>query len=125
SNASRSMFNQSTDFAYRIGPEKKVVRLSQKDKIKPVVIVKQSKEITPAMAAATIEKRGPGTAFASFSWIYSEAKPTPPSGDSSLLQLERKYFKRIVSSSGWILEPIQSGDALSVGDTVEVQLKVT
>jgi uncharacterized protein YfaS (alpha-2-macroglobulin family) len=125
STTSQGMFNESLDFAYKLGSQKKVVKLNATDKISPIIIVKQDKDVTAEVATATVEKRGTGMSFASFSWIYSDKNPKPSASQDSLLSIDRKYFKKIATTAGWTLEPLKSGDTLSVGDLLEVQLKVS
>ncbi len=73
---------------------------------------------------ATIEKEGPGTAFASLTWIYSTDQ-LPEASGPGLLNLERKFYRRVRKDDGYHLKPIESGGEVAVGDEIEVQLKIS
>lgn len=80
-------------------------------------------EITPGYAETGVEKTGPGTAFASLTWIYS-TKKLPDESAPGLLNLNRKFYRRIKKGDEYHLEPLESGGTVNVGDTVEVHLKI-
>jgi uncharacterized protein YfaS (alpha-2-macroglobulin family) len=72
---------------------------------------------------AVIKKEGPGTAFASLTWIYSTDQ-LPQASEPGLLELERRFYRRIREGDAYHLKPIASGDEVAVGDEIEVQLKI-
>jgi len=41
-----------------------------------------------------------------------------------MLELDRKFYKRVKEGEEYHLKPLSSGDEVSVGDQIEVQLKV-
>lgn len=80
-------------------------------------------EIAPEMNKAIVEKAGPGLAFASMTWTYSTDQiPEPSSPD--MLELKRKFYQRVKEDDSYHLKPIKSGAEVSVGDQIEVQLKI-
>ncbi|RMH20859.1 MAG: hypothetical protein D6696_07220, partial [Acidobacteria bacterium] len=75
----------------------------------------------PALAVVTVEKDGPGLAFASATWHFStETLPATARGD--LFTVERRYYKRRLEGGEWRLTPLAEGAPLEVGDQLEVQL---
>jgi uncharacterized protein YfaS (alpha-2-macroglobulin family) len=73
----------------------------------------------------SVEKKGPGYAFASLTWIYSTEELPTEAVSSGLIGVTRKYFKRVKEGSEYHLKPLESGDTLEVGDELEVHLTVT
>jgi len=73
--------------------------------------------------SASVEKDGPGTAFASLTWIYSTDQVPEASGEG-LLQLDRRFYRRVKEGDEYHLKPISSGGGVAVGDQVEVHLKI-
>ncbi|HZS37603.1 MAG TPA: alpha-2-macroglobulin family protein [Polyangia bacterium] len=80
-------------------------------------------ELKPQNGEARIDKQGPGVAFASGTWIYSSTK-LQDAHPSTLVSVERKYFKRVHRGGETILEPLHSGDKVKVGDDIEVRLYI-
>ncbi|MFC1646024.1 alpha-2-macroglobulin [Candidatus Omnitrophota bacterium] len=80
-------------------------------------------EITPQMSKAVIEKEGPGLAFASMTWTYSTDQ-IPEASTPGMLELKRKFYRRVKEGDDYHLKPIKSGEEISVGDQIEVQLKI-
>jgi hypothetical protein len=72
-----------------------------------------------------VDKKGPGYAFASLTWIFSTEELPSEAVSSGLMGIERKYFRRVKEGSDYHLKPMTSGDTLSVGDELEVHLTVT
>jgi uncharacterized protein YfaS (alpha-2-macroglobulin family) len=70
-----------------------------------------------------VEKRGPGTAFASLTWIYSTDQ-LPEASGAGLLTLERRFYRRVREEDAYHLKPVTSGGEVAVGDEIEVQLKI-
>ncbi|MBN1383458.1 MAG: hypothetical protein JW983_01075 [Elusimicrobia bacterium] len=80
-------------------------------------------DITSQHAEPEIEKKGRGTAFASLVWIYS-TKKLPDESAPGLLNLSRKFYRRVKIDDKYHLKPIESGGSVKVGDTIEVHLKI-
>jgi uncharacterized protein YfaS (alpha-2-macroglobulin family) len=80
-------------------------------------------EITPDMSSARVEKEGPGIAFASLTWTYS-TDDLPEASQPGMLELGRKFYRRVKEGEAYHLKPIDSGGEVAVGDEVEVQLKI-
>jgi uncharacterized protein YfaS (alpha-2-macroglobulin family) len=80
-------------------------------------------KILPAMADITIQKQKGALMFASAAWHYSTEKlPATSSGD--FFKIERSYFKRQASANEMTLKPIKQGQAIQVGDEIEVQISI-
>jgi uncharacterized protein YfaS (alpha-2-macroglobulin family) len=90
---------------------------------KPIRWQENGFEITPAMSKATIEKDGKGLAFASMTWTYSTDQ-IPEASSPGMLELERKFYRRVKEGDSYHLKPLKSGEEVFVGDQVEVQLKI-
>jgi uncharacterized protein YfaS (alpha-2-macroglobulin family) len=80
-------------------------------------------DLKPQNGEARIDKTGPGVAFASATWIYSSTR-LQDAHPSALVSVERKYFKRVRRGDETILEPLQSGAKVKVGDDLEVRLVI-
>ncbi|MEM7050913.1 MAG: MG2 domain-containing protein [Acidobacteriota bacterium] len=80
--------------------------------------------IDPAtMAEIAVEKTTPGLAFASATWHFSTEK-MPSEGQGDLFHVERRFFRRLLEGDEWTLQPLAVGDALAVGDSLEVHLAI-
>src|SRR5262249_26512985 len=71
----------------------------------------------------SVSKSEKGSASASATWNFSTEK-VPAESRGDLLAVSRSYFRRVPSGSGFVLEPLAEGAALSVGDEVEVHLSL-
>jgi uncharacterized protein YfaS (alpha-2-macroglobulin family) len=87
-------------------------------------VVIPGEKLDPKTASTTIvEKEGEGLAFASATWHFSTEKlPAEARGD--FFSVERRYFKRESTASGFVLKPWSEGMTLSPGDEVEVQISL-
>ncbi|MDA8130638.1 MAG: MG2 domain-containing protein [Elusimicrobia bacterium] len=79
--------------------------------------------ITAADLAPTVRKKGPGLAFASFTGIYTTDRQAKESPDG-MMNVSRRYFLRVKEGADYALKPLSDGDAVNVGDEVEVHLTV-
>ncbi len=90
---------------------------------RPLRWSKYGAEIKKAGLAPKVEKKGPGLAFASFTGIYTTDKQADESPDG-MMNVSRRYFLRAKEGDRYTLTPLSSGDTVSVGDEIEVQLTV-
>jgi uncharacterized protein YfaS (alpha-2-macroglobulin family) len=80
-------------------------------------------KITPQSGDITLEKTGPGYAFASATWQYSTEKlPLEASGD--VLAVQRRYFGVKTKGRDQVLEPIADKSKIAIGDEIEVELTI-
>ncbi|HAH33089.1 MAG TPA: hypothetical protein DCL44_12325 [Elusimicrobia bacterium] len=91
---------------------------------KPLRWSKYGRDITARDVSATIEKTGPGLAFASLTGIYTTNKLAGES-PSGMMNISRKYYLRAKEGTDYVLKPLVSGASVSVGDQIEVQLAIT
>ena len=91
---------------------------------KPLRWSKYAPGITAGDISATIEKTGPGLAYASLIGIYTTNKLADES-PAGMMNISRKYFLRAKEGENYVLKPLAAGDAVSVGDQIEVQLTIT
>ena len=91
---------------------------------KPIRFSHLGTEISAKDGQALIDKKGPGIAFASMTWIYSTEQLAKASS-SGLMDLQRSFFRRVKEGGNSVLKPIRSGDVVNVGDEIEVQLKIS
>ncbi len=81
-------------------------------------------EVDPkTMSRIEVEKKGKGLAFATATWHYS-TEVLPRAGDGDLFAVHRRFFRRTNDGARWVLEPLEGGATLAVGDQVEVQLSI-
>jgi uncharacterized protein YfaS (alpha-2-macroglobulin family) len=90
---------------------------------KPLRWHKKGFEITPQSSKVEIDKEGPGIAFASLTWTYSTDQ-LPEESAPGMINLQRRLYRRVKEGDKYHLKPIQSGGEVSVGDQIEVQLKI-
>jgi len=82
----------------------------------------EGKDIQPqTMGRIRIAQKTDGVNFASATWHFSTSR-LPEKGDGDLFALSRAYFKRVPTGSGFKLIPLKEGEALRLGEEVEVQL---
>ena len=89
----------------------------------PLRLIRTDQAAGAAGLKALITKEGPGTSFASLTWIYSTDQ-LPEASGPGLLTLDRRFYLRVKQGGTYRLREIRSGDTVSVGDQVEVQVKV-
>lgn len=88
-------------------------------------IVIPGEKISPSSTGRIqIEKRTPGSLFASATWHFSTLKiPRESRGD--FIQIERRYFKRDVMKNEMTLVPLKDHkELLKIGDEVEVHISI-
>ena len=90
---------------------------------KPLRWAKYAPGITGGDISATIEKTGPGLAYASLTGIYTTDKLAGES-PAGMMNISRKYFLRMKEGENYVLKPLVAGDTVSVGDQIEVQLTI-
>ena len=86
-------------------------------------IVVPGPEVSKEMSRIVVEKSTPGTLFASATWHFATDR-LPEKGDGDLLNVDRRFFRRSLQGEEWILEPLEEGARIEVGDQVEVQLSI-
>ncbi len=113
------------DYTVRLGTSTERLRLKPFDWVeKPLRWSRYGSMITPADLSPSVSKKGPGLAFASFSAVYSTDR-TPGESPEGMLNVSRRYFLRRDEGGKFALQPLSDGDAVSVGDEIEVHLTVS
>jgi uncharacterized protein YfaS (alpha-2-macroglobulin family) len=121
---SRGALEQGDRYTVKWGPDVEVAQVEPFDWLaKPLRWSRLGSAVTPRHGTATIDKEGPGLAFASLTWIYTTDQPASASGPG-MMELQRRFFLRRKEGESYRLSPLKSGDAVAVGDQVEVQLKI-
>ncbi len=113
------------ELAVAIGPRKQAFRFDPDTYAgkKNQVVVSGPEVDAKTMHKVVVSKATRGFAFASATWHYSTEK-LPEADRGDLLGVNRKYFKREHTKSGWILRPLAEGTPIAVGDQVEVHLSI-
>lgn len=86
-------------------------------------IVYAGPEIRPEHSKITVEKSGEGFMFASATWHFSTEK-APERATGDLLSITRSYYIRDKFTGETVLRPLREGDAVHVGDEIEVHLAI-
>jgi len=82
----------------------------------------EGKALVPqTMGRIRVAQKTDGFNFASATWHFSTTR-LPEKGDGDLFALSRAYFKRVPTGSGFKLIALKEGEALRLGEEVEVQL---
>jgi uncharacterized protein YfaS (alpha-2-macroglobulin family) len=90
----------------------------------PIRFFATGEEITPAHSTATVEKDGPGTAFASMTWIYTTDE-LPEASAPGLLGVARTFYRRVQKGGRYHLVPVGPDGEVHVGDEIVVRLEIT
>lgn len=121
---SRGALDKGDGYKIKWGPDVQTAQVGPYDWLeKPLRWGKLGADIGPGHGKASIEKDGPGLAFASLTWIYTTDRPAKASGPG-LMEISRRFFSRRKEGDGYKLKPLASGATVSVGDQIEVQLKI-
>jgi uncharacterized protein YfaS (alpha-2-macroglobulin family) len=87
------------------------------------VVIPGEKIDPKSSSTVVVEKTSKGFAFASATWHFSTEKlPEEDRGD--FFHVSRRYFRREVKGSEWVLVPLAEGGTIAVGDQLEVQLSI-
>lgn len=106
--------NQKTSFVFE--PDKYTGRKNQ-------IVIEGEKVSAAHHSKIQVSKSTPGFAFASAVWHFStEELPKEDRGD--FFKISRSYFKREHNGKEWTLKPLREGEALHVGDQIEVQISI-
>ncbi len=111
------------EVSVQIGPIKESILFSD-DKYEGRKFVQvEASKIVPEMANISLQKQSGALMFANAAWHYSTEKlPTTSSGD--FFKIERSYFRRQAAGNEMTLTPLKQGQAVQVGDEIEVQISV-
>ena len=120
----RGSLDQGDRFTVKWGPDVETAQVEPFAWLeKPLRWTRVGSAITPGHGTASIEKEGPGLAFASLTWIYTTDRFAAASGPG-MMELSRHFFLRQKEGDAYRLTPLKSGDVVAVGDQVEVQLTI-
>lgn len=86
------------------------------------LLVKGNK-IKPEMANISVANQSKSLMFASATWHFSTDN-LPKSAQGDFFNVTRKFFKRVQKNKDWVLQPLQEGAQIKVGDQLEVQLSL-
>lgn len=75
------------------------------------------------ISEATVDKKGPNTAFASLTAVYSTTQPVEAHA-GNYLSIKRTFFKRYVENNKTYLKELKNGDSVKVGDEIKVDLEI-
>ncbi|HBL29353.1 MAG TPA: hypothetical protein DD490_21180 [Acidobacteria bacterium] len=84
-------------------------------------IVIPGAELRPEDTTIVVEQAAAAPLFATATWHFSTEVP-PAQGEGDLFRLERRFFRRVHSDGGEVLEPLGDGDPVHLGDEVEIHL---
>ncbi len=79
--------------------------------------------IKPDMANISVANQSKSLMFASATWHFS-TEELPKSAQGDFFNVTRKFFKRVQKDKDWVLQPLQEGTQIKVGDQLEVQLSL-
>jgi len=119
----QNQLGQTERLEVSVGPEKKefVFEPSKLETGKQQWVF-EGKAIQPkTMGRIRVAQKTDGFNFASATWHFSTQR-FPTKGDGDLFAISRAYFKRVPTGSGFQLIPLREGEALRLGEEVEVQL---
>lgn len=121
---SRGALDKGDSFAVKWGSTAETATVEPYDWLeKPLRWSRYNDEIGTSLGEATVDKKGPGLAFASLTWIYTSDQPAKSSGPG-MMELSRQFFLRAKKGDDYHLSPLKAGDTVHVGDQIEVQLKI-
>jgi len=121
----RGSFDKGDTFSINWAGEKLSAQVEPFDWLdKPMRWSKYGADAAQERTSATVDKKGPGYAFASLSAIYSTDRPAKQSSEG-LMNVSKKVFLRYKEGTDYRLKPLENGATVSVGDEIVVQLTVT
>lgn len=122
---SRGSLDKGETFELKWGSTRAKLELKPFDWVsKPLRWSKYGPGLKAADLAPKVEKKGPGLAFVAFNGIYTTDRAAGES-PAGLLNVSRTYFRREKEGDKYVLEPLDPGDTVAVGDAVEVHLAVS
>lgn len=77
-------------------------------------------EVRPEMGAITVTKTDPGVAWGSVHWQYLEDISKVTAHEGTPLKLEKQVFKRVLTKTGPVLEPVK--ETVLVGDELVIRV---
>lgn len=120
----RGSLDKGESFSVKFGDMSEKLDLKPFDWVsRPLRWSKYGAQISGEDLSPSIEKKGPGLTFASFSGIYTTDRQAEESPDG-MMNVSRRYFLRSKNGGHYLLKPLSDGDTISVGDQVEVHLTV-
>jgi len=115
-------FDQRNDYKISWGDENIRFSLQPDDYVEePLLWVKKGQLLDKGYLKAKIKKDGPGTAFASLHLTYT-TDSLPDRSAPGLINIERKYYRRVKDGENYVLKRIKNGDNVKVGEELEVHL---
>ena len=116
----RNELNQAATFSLAWGGLQENIQLAPMEWIKKPL--RWEKKADDSSLPVTLTNTSPTLLFASLSTIFSSNDPAPQNINAPL-QLERKFFRVKTQKGSNVLFPLNSGDAIKLGDKIQVQLK--
>jgi len=86
-------------------------------------LVVKGEKIKPAMANIQVENQSQSLMFASATWHFSTDR-LPKNAQGDFFNVTRKFFKRVQQGKQWVLQPLEEGAQVKVGDQLEIQLSL-
>ena len=86
-------------------------------------LVVEGDQLKPAMATIKVENQSTSLMFASATWHFSTDR-LPKSAQGDFFFVDRKFFKRVQKGKQWVLQPLQEGAQIKIGDQLEIQLSL-
>jgi len=114
---------EGVDVSFGSGEKKEFVYEPDKYTGKKNQIVLEKEQIKKETGSIEFKKSGKGIAFAS-STLHFSTDELPAASKGDFFNIERSFYKRIKKGSEYVLEPFVSGSAISVGDQIEVELRI-
>ncbi|WP_428898006.1 Alpha-2-macroglobulin family N-terminal region [Parelusimicrobium proximum] len=122
---SKGGFDSDTSYKIEWGTVKEEKSFKPFDFISdPVRYIKRDTMIKDADMTATVEKSGPAVDFASLTAVYSTDALQKESAVGQI-NIGKTYFRRVKDGDVYKLKPIKNGEAVEVGDEIEVHLAVS
>ncbi|MEM8961507.1 MAG: alpha-2-macroglobulin family protein [Acidobacteriota bacterium] len=85
-------------------------------------IVERDERLDADLATITVEKATSGLVFATATWHFSTEQLPASASASDLFTVERRYYRRLLDGDAYVLEPLETGTALTPGDQLEVEI---
>ena len=86
-------------------------------------VVYKNEEVNNSLLPIVVEKTTPGFMFVSATWNFSTEK-MPKQGAGDFFNISRKYFKREVIKDHTQITELKTGDSVTIGDEVQVQVTI-
>ncbi len=84
----------------------------------------EGSKITSEMSKVTVENNNDVIAWGGLYWQYFEDLDNIKTFEETPLTIKKKLFKEVLTDNGPVIQPIEAGETLTVGDKIKVRIEL-